>query len=183
MTWKLNWDPCVYWETTMKKWTRYLILVINAGVFLDRYYVVNASHLRIVFIRIYDNARPVIFFKYKISITMLTDCESLFKVIVKSTATTERRQMFGVRAMRHTFDEDDISNIRWIVSAINIANTMTKTSICKPKENLLARGSINFQFKQWIFRRKDDPVSQFPSMERNGCNENMNIHYTDKNLS
>lgn len=50
--------------------------------------------------------------KYKIpNITMLTDSESLFNVMVKSAATTKHRLLIDVKVNIEAFEKNDMSNI------------------------------------------------------------------------
>lgn len=63
----------------------------------------------------------------KIPLTILTDSESLFKVIVKSSTTTEKRFMINIQAAREAFETYEIDNVGWIRTKDNIADGLTKT--------------------------------------------------------
>ena len=52
--------------------------------------------------------------KRKIPLTMITDSEQLFKVIIKSTTTTEKRLMIDVETARAAYNEGEISDVGWI---------------------------------------------------------------------
>lgn len=51
------------------------------------------------------------FINYKIPIKMYSDPESLFKVVVRSTTTTEKRFMIGVRATSEALERKEITNV------------------------------------------------------------------------
>lgn len=65
-----------------------------------------------------------------IPLTMYTDSDSLFKVIKKSTTTTERRLMIDIRAAREAYQREEISDIAWIRGDQNPADGLTKKSPC-----------------------------------------------------
>lgn len=57
---------------------------------------------------------------------MLTDSENLFKVIYKSSVTTEKRLMVYVRAAREAYENCDIIYVEWMRSHHNISHGLTK---------------------------------------------------------
>lgn len=59
-------------------------------------------------------------------LAMLTDSESLFKCIVKSTTTTEKRLMIDIEAAREAYCKQEISDIGWIRYEDNPADGLTK---------------------------------------------------------
>lgn len=67
----------------------------------------------------------------RVPLTMLTDSESLFKLIVKSSVTTENRLMVDMRAAREAYERGNISIVGWIWSPDNIADGLNKVSKCK----------------------------------------------------
>lgn len=50
----------------------------------------------------------------KLPIKLLTDSGSLFKIMLRSTTTTGKRLIIGVRATREAFESEELSNIGWI---------------------------------------------------------------------
>lgn len=62
----------------------------------------------------------------RVPLTILTDSESLLKLIVKSSVTTEKRLMVNVRAAREAYERGDIRNVGWIRSPDNMADGLTK---------------------------------------------------------
>lgn len=59
---------------------------------------------------------------------MLTYSLSIFKVIVKSTITTEKRILIDIRAAREAYERWEICDVGWFLSEDNIADLMTKLS-------------------------------------------------------
>lgn len=57
--------------------------------------------------------------------TMLTDSESSFKIMVKST-TTKKTLRIDIHAARKMFENGNISNVGWMKSAQDAANELTK---------------------------------------------------------
>lgn len=57
---------------------------------------------------------------------MITYSELLFKVIVKSSITTENRLMVDIRDARVAYERGDISDVGWIRSPSNVADGLTK---------------------------------------------------------
>lgn len=112
----------------------------------------------------------------KLSITMLTDSESLFKVIIKASTTTERRLMIDIRATREAYVREEINDVGWISSEDNIADAMTKLSPCKSLDNLMQTGQLHMQVQQWVIRGEADEFGydgifanqETPSVEGDG---------------
>ena len=82
--------------------------------------------------------------------TMFTDSESLFKVIVKSTTTTEKRLMIDIKAAREEYDASEISDVGWVSSDDNPADGFTKEKRCALLEKLLDSERLDVVAKQWI---------------------------------
>lgn len=72
----------------------------------------------------------------KIPITILTNSESLFEIMVKSITTTEKRLMIYVRAAREAFENREFLKLGWIRSMENAADELTKLKQCEALENL-----------------------------------------------
>ena len=87
---------------------------------------------------------------------MFTDSESLFKVIVKSTTTTEKRLMIDIKAGREAYDASEISDVGWVSSNDNPADGLTKEKRCSLLEKLLDSGRLDVVAKQWIIRSQVD---------------------------
>ena len=119
--------------------------------------------------------------KQKLPLAMFTDSDSLFKTIVKSTTTTEKRLMIDVEAAREAYGRQDISDVGWIRSQDNPADGLTKRGRCEPLERFLDTGYLNVPVQQWIIRSpltecvssrdhaKWDNVPRLPSSENPEC--------------
>lgn len=82
----------------------------------------------------------------------LTDSESLFKSIVKSTTTIEKRLMIDFEAARQSYGTQEISDVGWIRSEDNPADGLTKPAPCKALEQLLDTGFVDVPVHQWVVR-------------------------------
>lgn len=85
-------------------------------------------------------------------LAMRTDSESLFKTIVKSTTTTDKRLMIDIQAARESYGKQEISDIGWIRSEDNPADGLTKPTPCRALEHLLHTGSLDVNIQQWVLR-------------------------------
>ena len=87
-----------------------------------------------------------------IPMSMFTDSESLFKVIVKSTTTTGKRLMIDIQAAREAYDQSEISDVGWIVSEDNPADGLSKPKRCELLESILDSGRNELKAEKWIIR-------------------------------
>ena len=62
----------------------------------------------------------------EIRLTMLADSLSLFRVIVNSSVTTEKRLMIDIRAARESNEKSEFEFLGWIKSQTNLADGFTK---------------------------------------------------------
>lgn len=78
-------------------------------------------------------------------ITMRTDSESLFKILVKPTTTAERnrRSVIEIRAAREVLERKEISCVEWIRSKYNNGDRLTKLSKCKALDGLIQNGKLD----------------------------------------
>ena len=83
-----------------------------------------------------------------IPMSMFTDSESLFKVFLKSTTTTEKRLMINIQDNREAYDQSEISDVEWIVSEDNPADGLTKPKRCELFERILDTGTTECKAKQ-----------------------------------
>lgn len=97
-----------------------------------------------------------VIFNHHISLAILKDLESLFKVIVKSNVTTEKRLIINIKATREAYGRHEITNIGWIRMKYNVADGLTKLGRCEILEELIDSGSIRVDVKQWIVMKQDN---------------------------
>lgn len=88
----------------------------------------------------------------KVPLIMMIDSDSVFKVIVKNTSTTEKRLMIDIRAAREAYESQEISDVGWIRGSDNPADGLTKPGRCEALENILDRGLVNIPVQQWVVR-------------------------------
>lgn len=77
-----------------------------------------------------------------ISLTILTDSESFFKVIIKATITTEKRLMVYVRDAREAYQRSGISDVGWVRPPQNISDGLNNISRCNALELFIDDGII-----------------------------------------
>lgn len=88
----------------------------------------------------------------KIPTKILTDSESLFRIIVKPTTSTKKRLMIYMLAAREVCESGEISNIGWIKFAQNAADVLTKENKCNTLEQILDTESLRTSVEQWSER-------------------------------
>ena len=88
----------------------------------------------------------------KIPLLMYTDSDSVFKVIIKNSMTTERRLMTDLEAPRQAYSAREISDIGWVCSADNPADGFTKQGECVALRKLMEDGRLDVEVLQWVAR-------------------------------
>lgn len=88
---------------------------------------------------------------HPVPLAMLTDSESLFKTIVKSTTTTEKRLMIDIQAAQEAYGKQEISDVGWIRSEDNPADR-TKPAPRAALERLMDTGRLDLSVQQWVVR-------------------------------
>ena len=105
----------------------------------------------------------------EIKLTLLTDSMSLFKIIINSTVTTEKRLMIDIAAVREAYERSDIDYVGWIPSTSNIANGLTKLGICSVLSEFMTTNVLTQEIRTVIDGRfKSVPLSsdEFLSLEK-----------------
>ena len=87
-----------------------------------------------------------------IPVRMLTDSKSLFDTITRRSQTSEKRLLIDLATVRDSYRRKEITDVAWIRSEYNLADSMTKSS----RENILTEvlhtGVLNHPIEQWIVR-------------------------------
>lgn len=60
------------------------------------------------------------------SLTLQTDSKSLFDGLVNIGTMTEKRLLMGLRMMREDYEQRELTEVIWIPSKQNLADSMTK---------------------------------------------------------
>lgn len=71
-----------------------------------------------------------VIFKKTLLLTVPTDLESLLRVIIKASTTSEPRRMIDIRAARDAYHKGEISDVGLIRSAQNVSDGLTKVTRC-----------------------------------------------------
>lgn len=66
--------------------------------------------------------------KLRPSLTLLTESESVLKVVVNASKTTEKSLMIDMRASREAYHREEIRNFGWIRSEDNLVDGLHKAS-------------------------------------------------------
>lgn len=83
---------------------------------------------------------------------LLTDSKSLLDTISKGSRTSEKQLMLDNLCARESLRKMEISDIRFICSADNIADGLTQTSDAGKIAGCLDTGRLDIVVKQWIVR-------------------------------
>lgn len=87
-----------------------------------------------------------------VPLNMVTDSDSLFKVIVQSSHTTERRLMIDIQAGREAYQAREIDNIGWVRSDGNLADGLTKVNKVDLIQTVMRTGKLVRVADQWVIR-------------------------------
>lgn len=90
--------------------------------------------------------------KQNVPLSMVTDSDSLFKVVVQSSTTTERRLMIDIQATREAYQERKIDNMGWVKSDGNIADGLTKINKMELIQHVMRTGRFDRVADQWVIR-------------------------------
>ena len=86
----------------------------------------------------------------------LTDSKSLFDIIRKGSHTNEKRLMLDLYAAREGYKSRDISNIGFIRSQYNTADSLTKPMKKETLRELMPTAKLNTNVEQWIILKPVD---------------------------
>ena len=87
-----------------------------------------------------------------IPVHIMTDSLSLFDVITKATATTEKRLMIDLETVREAYRKQEIMNIGFIRTQFNPADALTKLMTSHILQHMLIHSKIEHPIEQWIER-------------------------------
>lgn len=86
----------------------------------------------------------------QVPLNTVTDSESIFKIIVQSSTTTEKRLMIDLQACREAYDEGCIDNVGWVRSEYNVADCFTKMNKADFIQDIMRSGQLQNVLFQWI---------------------------------
>ena len=88
----------------------------------------------------------------KIPLTILTDSNSLFDVITKSSTTSERRLMIDITAVRNAYNDQELSDVGFVRTKYNPADAFTKLGSCEALNTIIQTGICKLPIEQWVIR-------------------------------
>lgn len=88
----------------------------------------------------------------QLQLHLLTDSETLFSVLIKSTTTSELRLMIDIAAAKQSFDRNEITTISWIRRRQNIADSMTKLPPNSSFVEFLRSNQLTYDIDQSVLR-------------------------------
>ena len=91
-----------------------------------------------------------------IFLMVCTDSYSLYEYLVKLGTTTEKRLIIDIINLRELYKNREIIDIRWINSADNPADAMTKASPNKALETLISTNKLTIRIEGWVQRKEMD---------------------------
>lgn len=80
----------------------------------------------------------------------LTHSSSLYKIIIRSTTTTERRLMIELQGARESFDRRGVTEISWIERDRNLSDALTKATPCHTMDLFLQTQCLQYETLQWV---------------------------------
>ena len=93
-------------------------------------------------------------------IIICTDSYSLYECLVKLGTTKEKRLMIDIIAIRQSYKQREVTEIRQINGQDNPANAMIKGTLNKALEKFIDTNQLTVQIKGWVEReREEDPIS------------------------
>lgn len=88
----------------------------------------------------------------QVPLQILTDSKSLFDIITKSSTTTERRLMIDIKSVREGYENFDISDVGFIRSEHNPADSFTKIGNNNCLQYILNYGKCDMPIEKWVIR-------------------------------
>jgi Reverse transcriptase (RNA-dependent DNA polymerase) len=86
------------------------------------------------------------------SVIVCTDSYSLYECLVKLGTTKEKRLMIDVMAIRESYENRELFEIRWINGNDNPADAMTKSNPNKALETFIDTNSLRIRVEGWVKR-------------------------------
>jgi hypothetical protein len=87
-----------------------------------------------------------------IPIIVYTDSYSLYECLVKLETTKKKRLIINIMAIRESYENRELFEIRWINGQNNPADVITKSNPNKALETFINTNSLRIRIKEWIKR-------------------------------
>ena len=88
----------------------------------------------------------------QVPLIMCTDSRSLYDCLVKLGTTHEKRLMIDIMCLRQSYEQKEISEIRWIDGKKNPADAMTKGKACQALKDLIDTNTVDIEPMEWVER-------------------------------
>ncbi|KAI0997669.1 hypothetical protein K3495_g10521 [Podosphaera aphanis] len=86
----------------------------------------------------------------EIPIVVCTDSLSLYECMVKLDTTKEKRLMIDIMAIRQSYEQRKLSEIRWFNGCDNPADSMTKANPSRALQQLFDSNNLNIRVEGWV---------------------------------
>lgn len=93
-------------------------------------------------------------FEKKLDFDIYTDSRSLFDCITNINRTTEKRLLIDLCILQESYERREISEVFWIPTNQNPADTLTKFHPCKAPEKLMKSNKVIVTPNAWFERSK-----------------------------
>lgn len=82
--------------------------------------------------------------------SLISDSESLFKVVVESIKRTEKRLMIDLQTCRGSYQEREIDDVVWVKSDNNVADGLTKLRKADLVKHFMRTRTLSVVAYQWV---------------------------------
>ncbi|KHJ30532.1 hypothetical protein EV44_g3546 [Erysiphe necator] len=90
----------------------------------------------------------------QVPLILCTDSRSLYECLTKLGTINEKRLMIDVMALRQSYEQREITEIRWIDGRDNPADSMTKGTPCVALKNFIDTNTLKIRVDGWVEREE-----------------------------
>ncbi|KAI1106029.1 hypothetical protein F4804DRAFT_302673 [Jackrogersella minutella] len=88
----------------------------------------------------------------RIPLVLCTGSYSLYQCLVQMSSTNEKRLMIDLMALRQSYENREIDDIRWIQGSCNPADAMTKATPNEAMRTLIESNEVTIKLEGWVKR-------------------------------
>ncbi|KAI1387098.1 uncharacterized protein F4822DRAFT_443927 [Hypoxylon trugodes] len=88
----------------------------------------------------------------RVPLVLCTDSYSLYQCLVQMGSTNKKRLMIDLMALRQSYENREINDIRWIQGNCNPADAMTKASPNEAMKTLIEENGLTIKLEGWVKR-------------------------------
>ena len=100
---------------------------------------------------------------------MCTDSLSLYQCLVQLGTTAEKRLMIDLMALRQSYEEREVDEVRWIAGGDNPADAMTKGAPNNALEELVSSNKLSVRVEGWVNRSEYQKEKKSEGNDRSNC--------------